>query len=105
IDPYGGTISDERGTWTSVAVRTPLAFDGRVASWNATTPAGTWLDVQMRASGGSRQTKWYTLAIWSSGDETIHRATVKGQDDADGRVNVDTFEAAPLAADLTSYEL
>jgi len=105
IDPYGGTISDERGTWTSAAVRTPFAFDRLVASWNATTPAGTWLDVQMRASGASRQTKWYTLAIWSSGDETIHRATVKGQDDADGRVNVDTFEAAPLAADLTSYEL
>ncbi|TMF55769.1 MAG: peptidase C39 family protein [Chloroflexi bacterium] len=104
-DPYGGTISDERGTWTSAAVRTPFAFDQLVASWNATTPAGTWIDVQMRASGASRQTKWYTLAIWSSGDETIHRTTVKGQGDGDGRVNVDTFEAAPLAAELTSYEL
>src|SRR5438309_126827 len=59
----------------------------------------------MSASGASRQTKWYTLAVWSSGDETIHRTTVKGQGDGDGRVNVDTFEAAPLAADLTSYEL
>jgi hypothetical protein len=105
VDPYGGTISDERGTWTSAAVRTPFAFDRLIASWNATTPAGTWIDVQMRASGASRQTKFYTLAIWSSGDDTIHRTTVRGQGDSDGRVNVDTFEAGPGAAELTSYEL
>jgi hypothetical protein len=105
VDPYGRTVFEERGTWTSAAVRTPSAFDRLIASWNATTPAGTWIDVQMRAGGASRQTKWYTLAIWSSGDETIHRTTVKGQGDGDGRVNVDTFEAASLAAELTSYEL
>src|SRR6185295_15922778 len=64
-----------------------------------------WIDVQMRASGASRQTKFYTLAIWSSGDDTVHRATVRGQTDGDGRVNVDTFEAGPGAAELTSYEL
>jgi hypothetical protein len=105
VDPYGRTISDERGTWTSAMVRTPFAFDRLIASWNATTPAGTWIDVQMRASGASRQTKFYTLAIWSSGDDTIHRTTVRGQSDSDGRVNVDTFEAGPGAAELTSYEL
>jgi hypothetical protein len=105
VDPYGRTISDERGTWTSAAVRTPFAFDRLIASWNATTPAGTWIDVQVRASGASRQTKFYTLAIWSSGDDTIHRTTVRGQSDGDGRVNVDTFEAGPGAAELTSYEL
>ncbi len=105
VDPYGRTISDERGIWTSATVRTPFAFDRLIASWNATTPAGTWIDVQMRASGASRQTKWYTLAIWSSGDDAIHRTTVRGQGDGDGRVNVDTFEAGPGAAELTSYEL
>jgi len=105
VDPYGRTISDERGIWTSAAVRTPFAFDRLIASWNATTPVGTWIDVQMRASGASRQTKFYTLAIWSSGDDTIHRTTVRGQTDGDGRVNVDTFEAGPGAAELTSFEL
>ena len=105
VDPYGRTISDERGVWTSAAVRTPFAFDRLIASWNATTPAGTWIDVQMRASGASRQTKFYTLAIWSSGDDTVHRTTVRGQSDGDGRVNVDTFEAGPGAAELTSFEL
>jgi hypothetical protein len=105
VDPYGRTISDERGTWTSAPVRTPFAFDRLIASWNATTPAGTWIDVQMRASGASHQTKFYTLAIWSSGDDTVHRTTVRGQSDGDGRVNVDTFEAGPGAAELTSYEL
>jgi hypothetical protein len=104
-DPYGRTISDERGTWTSARVRTPSAFGQLVASWNATTPSGTWIEVQMRASGASRATKWYTLAIWSSGDGTIHRATLKGQDDGDGKVNVDTFESADGAPELTSFEL
>jgi hypothetical protein len=104
-DPYGGTISDERGTWVSLPVRTPFAFDQLIASWKATTPSGTWIDVQMRASGASRTTKWYTLAVWSSGDDTIHRTTLKGQNDGDGRVNVDTFEKADGAPELTSYEL
>lgn len=104
-DPYGRTIDDERGTWTSAAVRTPFAFDQLVASWNATTPPGTWIEVQMRASGSSRATKWYTLAVWSSGDDTIHRTTLKGQNDRDGRVNVDTFEKEDGSPELTSYEL
>ena len=104
-DPYGRAISDERGTWTSAPVRPPFDFDQLVASWNATTPPGTWIDVQMRASGASRTTKWYTLGVWASTDDTIHRTTMKRQDDADGRVNVDTFEKAVRAAELTSYEL
>jgi hypothetical protein len=104
-DPYGLTLNDERGTWTSALVRTPSAFGQLVASWNATTPSGTWIEVQMRASGASRTTKWYTLAVWSSGDDTIHRTTVKRQDDGDGRVNVDTFEKADGTPELTSFEL
>lgn len=104
-DPYGHTLSDERGTWVSTPVQTPFAFDELIASWKASTPSGTWIDVQMRASGAVRTTKWYTLAVWSSGDDTIHRTTVKGQNDADGRVNVDTFEKADGAPELTSYEL
>ena len=104
-DPYGKTIADERGTWTSAVVPTPFAFDQLVASWNAITPSGTWIEVQLRASSASRATKWYTLAIWSSGDDTIHRTTLKDQDDGDGRVNVDTFEKASGAPELTSYEL
>lgn len=104
-DPYGRTISDERGTWVSSPVRTPFAFDELIASWKASTPPGTWIDVQMRASGASRATKWYTLAVWASGDDTVHRTTLKRQDDGDGRVNVDTFEKADGAPELTSYEL
>jgi hypothetical protein len=104
-DPYGRTISDERGTWVSAPVRAPFAFDELIASWKASTPSGTWIDVQMRASGASRTTKWYTLAVWASGDDTVHRTTLKGQNDGDGRVNVDTFEKAAGSPELTSYEL
>lgn len=99
----GGTVADERGTWTSSPVQVPFVFDRLIASWNATTPRGTWIDVEMRASAGLQTTRWYTLATWSAGDETIHRTTVPVQDDADGRVNVDTFEAK--AARPNTYEL
>ena len=108
-DPYGRTIADERGTWTSATVRTAFSFNQGfnqlVASWNATTPSGTWIEVQMRAGSPSRMTKWYTLAIWSSGDDTIHRTTLNGQDDLDGKVEVDTFVATASEPHLTAFEL
>ena len=105
-DPHSGrTIADERGTWTSSLITPAFEFEDLIASWNGTTPPGTWIDVQMRATGRGRSTKWYTLAVWASGDETIRRTTVRGQDDGDGRVNVDTFERRRESLPLSQYEL
>src|SRR5206468_1258289 len=91
VDPYGGTISDERGTWRPAGGGARGAAARHVTSWGATRPAATWIGVVMRASGAWRQTKWYARASWSAGEETIHRTTVKGRGHGDGRVNVDTF--------------
>lgn len=105
-DPYGyGAIDERSGTWTSAARSVPFAFDELVASWNAATPTGTWISVEMSASGSGRTTKWYTMGIWSSGDTTIHRTSVGGQGDADGYVAIDTFVRDSKAPALDSYQL
>jgi len=105
-DPFGySAVPYESGTWTSPEVTNPFAFDELVASWNATTPEGTWIRVEMRGSGAGRTTKWYTLQVWASGDGTIHRTSVPAQGDADGFIAIDTFIRSKKAAELGSYEL
>lgn len=108
-DPFatGGPhdVAYESGTWTSDSVTSPFAFDELVASWNATTPDGTWIQTEMRAAGAGRTTKWYILGIWASADTTIHRTSRSAQGDADGFVAIDTFVRAKKAAPLGSYQL
>jgi hypothetical protein len=107
-DPFatGGPrdISYQSGTWTS-AVIASFAFDELVASWNAATPEGTWITVEMRGLGAGRATKWYVLQFWAAGDGTIHRTSKPAQGDADGFIAIDTFIRAKKAAELTSYQL
>jgi hypothetical protein len=105
-DPFGyGAIAEEYGTWTSASQSVPFAFDELVASWNATTPVGTWITIEMAATGSGRTTKWYTMGIWASGDETIHRTSVSLQGDADGFIAIDTFVRSKKALPLDSYQL
>ena len=104
--PDRGPLAYERGTWTSVPTSVPFPFDELVASWNATTPAGTWISIEMEATTSSgRPTKFYTMGIWASGDGDIHRTSVPAQGDADGSIAIDTFVRAKKAPDLSSYRL
>src|SRR5438067_8003416 len=68
------------GAWLSPPA-TVAAFDQLVASWNATTPANTWITVEMSATGSDRTTKWYTMGIWTSEPVATHRTSVSGQGD------------------------
>ena len=97
-----GTAS---GTWTSATQNVPFAFDELVASWNATTPGGSWITIEMAASGSGRTTKWYTMGLWTSDATPAHRTSVGGQADADGTVSIDTFIRAKKASPLTSYQI
>ncbi len=98
-------IAYHSGEWLSEAFTAPFDFDELVASWNATTPDGTWIKTELQATGSGRTTKWYTLGIWASGDGTIHRTSVPAQGDADGFVAIDTFIRSSKAAPLRSYRL
>jgi hypothetical protein len=100
VDPFGdGTAkSYDRTSWTSPVVTPGFSLTELIASWNATTPPGTWVEVAMsgRTDLGAT-TKWYVLGRWSSGDDTaagdIHRTSVPAQGDTNGSVAVDTFVA------------
>ena len=62
-----------------------------IVSWNATAPAGAWLQVEARAQLPDHPTKFYTLGRWSPDNATFPRTSVRGQRDADGRVATDTL--------------
>ncbi len=80
---YGEAISPEL----------PVNFDfsEAIASWNAETPDGTWIETQARARMGTRWTKWYSLGVWAADDSPIQRHSVRAQGDADGTVYTDTL--------------
>jgi hypothetical protein len=104
-DPFGYPSRDYlAGTWTSQWQTTGFGFMELVASWNADTPAGTWIQVEMRATSAAdgHVTKWYVLGRWAYGDTDFHRTSVGGQGDKDGYVAIDTFVPKnPMA----SYQL
>jgi Peptidase_C39 like family len=109
-DPIGGAGTNwEYGTWTSPLRPVGFGADQLVASWNATTPHGSWLQVEMRGlTAAGTQTGWYVMGRWAADDPEaggdIHRTSVAGQDDANGSVDIDTFSAKAAHA-LLSYQL
>jgi hypothetical protein len=93
-DGVDGSGNYEYGTWTSAAVTNlSFPFNELVASWNAHTPDGTWIQVEVQPKIDTHWAKWYILGRWSSSDYAFHRTSVGGQGDADGFVAIDTFFA------------
>ncbi|NWJ96184.1 MAG: peptidase C39 family protein [Chloroflexi bacterium] len=66
-------------------------FDNAVVSWNAETPAGTWVALKLRALIGNHWTREYVLGVWASEEGTVKRHSVDGQTDGDGKVQTDTL--------------
>ncbi|GGW95799.1 peptidase C39 family protein [Streptomyces noursei] len=110
-DPHTGkTATWEYATWTSPVRRLPVPATEAVASWNAHTPAGTWIAVELRGTysdGG--HTPWYVMGRWTAGDgETdIRRTSVDGQKDGRSAVSTDTFALDDPASGLrlAAYQL
>jgi hypothetical protein len=93
-DGANGSGPYQSGTWTSPDYSTSFGFNELVASWNATTPNGTWIQVEMQPKMlDGHWAKWYILGRWSSSDSDFHRTSVGGQGDADGFVSIDTWFA------------
>ena len=74
----------------SPIVDVPGGFRTAVASWNVTTPPGSWIETELRARVRDRWTKWYAMGVWSAGGAPRH--SVAKQGDADGTVDTDTLE-------------
>lgn len=95
-DPYGhpGRRSYDRGRWMSPWVKPGFGFDQLIASYNASTPVGTFIEVSLRArSTSGRRGSWDSLGRWASHDHGFHRMTLGRQADDLARVAVDTLVA------------
>ncbi|MER7012174.1 C39 family peptidase [Saccharopolyspora sp. NPDC000359] len=103
--PGGSPRDYEYARWTSPPHPTGFPATQLVTSWNASTPPGTWVQVEVRGrTAGGVDTGWYVMGQWASGDADIHRTSVDGQSDAHGAVSVDTFTANP-GSELVGYQL
>ncbi|WP_432141878.1 peptidase C39 family protein [Streptomyces sp. bgisy084] len=110
-DPHTGrTTAWEYAVWTSPAHSLKVPATEAVASWNAHTPPGTWIAVELRGtySDGGR-TPWYVMGRWTAGDSDadIRRTSVDDQKDGKSSISTDTFaiDAPTSGLRLTSYQL
>jgi Peptidase_C39 like family len=62
-------------TWTSPWCEPGFAVEELVASWSATTPRGSWIEVAAQARG---RRAWHVLGRWASGRSTSRRTSVSG---------------------------
>ncbi|MDW5329114.1 C39 family peptidase [Plantactinospora sp. KLBMP9567] len=108
-DPHTGTTRTwSYATWTSPV--TPVGFDASelVASWNAETPAGTWIQVELQGTYNTGAlTPWYVMGRWAAGDQDIRRTSVNRQGDPYSTIWTDTFSIDDVAAGvlLRAYQL
>ncbi len=92
------------GEATSPEIAT-FNFTEAIASWNANTPAGSWIEVQFRAQYGADWSKWYVLGIWAADYSTIHRHSVKAQGDTNATVYTDTFVSQNKKVSTNKFQL
>lgn len=108
-DPHTGKSSRwEYATWTSPVHRLTVPSTEAIASWNAHTPAGTWLQIELRGTySDGAATPWYVLGRWAAGDQDIRRTSVDNRSDGRSSVWTDTVAIDDPATGLrlTSYQL
>ncbi|MFJ2258643.1 peptidase C39 family protein [Streptomyces sp. NPDC087844] len=101
-DPHTGTTATwEYARWTSPVHRLGVPSTEVIASWNARTPAGTWLQIELRGTySDGTDTPWYVLGRWAAGDQDIRRTSVDDQSDGRSTVWTDTFAIDDAASGL-----
>ncbi|MEU4657005.1 peptidase C39 family protein [Streptomyces sp. NPDC023723] len=108
-DPHTGRTADwEYATWTSPVHRPAVPSTEAIVSWNARTPGGTWLQVELKGTySDGTDTPWYVMGRWAAGDQDIRRTSVDDQSDGKSSVWTDTFaiDDASTGLRLVSYRL
>ncbi|PSM40095.1 hypothetical protein C6Y14_28000 [Streptomyces dioscori] len=101
-DPHTGTTATwEYARWTSPVHRLGVPSTEVIASWNARTPAGTWLQIELRGTySDGTDTPWYVMGRWAAGDQDIRRTSVDDQSDGKSSVWTDTFAVDDTASGL-----
>ncbi|MFF4061104.1 peptidase C39 family protein [Streptomyces sp. NPDC001668] len=92
-DPHTGTTATwEYATWTGPVHRLAVPSTEVIASWNAHTPAGTWIQIELKGTySDGTATPWYVMGRWAAGDGDIKRTSVDDQTDGRSSVWTDTF--------------
>ncbi|MDQ1043836.1 peptidase C39 family protein [Streptomyces sp. V4I2] len=108
-DPHTGrTAAWEYATWTSPVHDLAVPATEAIATWNAHTPAGTWLQVELKGTySDGTDTPWYVMGRWAAGDQDIRRTSVDDQSDDKSSIWTDTFAIDDPATGLrlVSYRL
>ncbi|MFC4032018.1 peptidase C39 family protein [Streptomyces polygonati] len=110
-DPHtGATATWESASWTSPVRRVPHPATELISSWNADTPAGTWIQVELLGTyTDGAATPAYVMGRWTAGDgpDDIRRTSVDGQSDGTSSIWTDTFSIDDASAGrlLASYRL
>ena len=81
----------------SPAISAGIPYNELIVSWNAKAPAGTHVKVEAAAITDGKTTTFYTLGLWSLDNQIFPRTSVRGQKDADGKVDTDTLVLTKLA--------
>ena len=91
-------VTLEKDSKTGTLETAPIAgsFNTAVASWNAVTPSGSSVLIEVRARFGTRWSRYYRVGTWSS-DPALPRTSFNNETDADGKVNTDTLELKRMA--------
>ena len=104
-DPYLKTTAEyEYATWTSPSRRLDFGATQLTAHWNAETPAGTFIKVELLATMEDGHQDTWVMGIWALGDGDIDRTSVNGQSNAYAEIDTDTWNAGSGHA-MRSYKL
>lgn len=94
------------GLTTSPVYATVTPFDTLVPSWEAVTPSGTWIELEIRVRSGGVWTPWFDMGVWASETGSVGRHSVAGQWNDVWEVLTDTLRSNGLAyADAYQYRL
>ncbi|MEU6948745.1 peptidase C39 family protein [Streptomyces sp. NPDC046316] len=108
-DPHAGATSAwEYASWTSPVHHSTVPATEVIASWNADTPPGTWIQIELRGTyNDAGATPWYVMGRWAAGDGDIRRTSVDGQSDGKSSIWTDTFAVDDAASGLRldAYQL
>ena len=94
------------GWMVSPVYATATRFDTLVPSWEATTPTGTWVELEVRVRSGGVWSGWFKMGVWASGMGSVERHSVDGQRAGSWQVLTDTLQSIGQAfADAYQYRL
>lgn len=78
-------------------------FTDLVASWNCTTPAGTFVELSVQVRVQGTWSRWFSYGKWADGGANV--GSVKGQRDDKALLDVDLLRVLAGSADAVRFKL